>query len=75
MRRYMNIAKKIVLFFFGKRIRKEFFLRQEADGYKKFIESPLWEWSDRFWLLKRAGTGNPENRLLQFLREGIIKDD
>lgn len=71
----MNIAKKIVLFFFGKRIRREFFLRQEVDGYNIFIESPLREWSDRFWLLKRAGTGNPERSLLQFLRDGVVEKD
>ncbi len=67
--------KRIILFFFGKRIRKIFvphiFGIGGMQGYNEFIASPISEWRDRIWLLKR-GVIYPaaRDKSLQFLQNG-----
>ena len=63
-----EIVKKIVLFLFGKRIRKEFIKHDNEPewAYKAFVASPLSEWRDRLWLLKHCPCfGERELKFLQ----------
>lgn len=61
-------VKKIVLFLFGKRIRKTI-LRKRTDyteWYNELVASPLSEWSDRLWQIRNLD-GLYGNRSLRFL--------
>lgn len=71
----MNIAKKIVLFFFGKRIRKTIMKDRGAVAkleYKRLVESPLSEWSDRLWIIRNLDFTYLHR--FDFLHNGITLD-
>lgn len=63
-----EIVKKIVLFLFGKRIRKTI-LKRRTDynkWYNELVASPLSEWRDRLWQIRNLD-GLYGNRSLRFL--------
>lgn len=64
--------KRIILFFFGKRIRK-IFIRHSLSiriGYNEFIASPISEWRDRLWLIRNGAGRYSDKDALKFLKEG-----
>lgn len=63
-----EIVKKIILFLFGKRIRKTILKRRTdySKWYNELVASPLSEWHDRLWLIRNLD-GLYGNRSLRFL--------
>lgn len=63
-----EIVKKIVLFLFGKRIRKTILKRRTdyCKWYDELVASPLSEWRDRLWQIRNLD-GLYGNRSLRFL--------
>lgn len=61
-------VKKIVLFLFGKRIRKTILKHRMnyKECYDELVASPLSEWRDRLWQIRNLD-GLYGNRSLRFL--------